>query len=62
MADETPPQTPRKGGRPIAREPGSRVMTWLPASEHDRLIREAERRDESVSGLVRRILLQRRSR
>jgi len=62
MADETPPPPPRKGGRPPAREPRAVVSTWLPASEHDRLIREAVRRDESLSSLVRRILTQRRPR
>jgi hypothetical protein len=63
MADDTaPPSLPRKGGRPPAREPGSSVSTWLPTREHDRLIREALRRDESLSALVRRILTSRRGR
>ncbi len=54
MADEPP--TPRKGGRPPAREPGAIVSTWLPASDHDRLLRLAARRDETLSALVRRLL------
>ncbi len=46
----------RKRGRPRASEPGSAVMTWLPASEHQRLIKLAEKRGESVSSTVRLLL------
>jgi len=61
MADDELPQPPRKkGGRPRNPEPGARVSTWMPASEHDRLCRLALQRDESVSSLVRRILTARR--
>lgn len=43
----------KKGGRPRAIEPGSKVSTWLPAREHDRLIQEAARRGASVSEVLR---------
>jgi hypothetical protein len=56
MPDDATSPPPRKAGRPPAREPGSRVTAWIPASEHDRLIRDATRRNESISGFVRRIL------
>lgn len=46
----------RRGGRPRAEEPGSRVSVWLPASTHDRLIKLANQKDVSVSSLVRTLL------
>lgn len=51
--------TPKdKRGRPKAQEPGSAVMTWLKASEHDQLVRLAKEQDQSVSALVRDLLKQ----
>ena len=47
-----------KRGRPKAQEPGSAVMTWLKASEHDQLVRLAKERDQSVSAMVRDLLKQ----
>jgi hypothetical protein len=47
---------PRKRGRPRSAEPGSAVTTWLPASEHDRLVKLAQHRGESVSSVVRLLL------
>jgi hypothetical protein len=47
---------PRRPGRPRKAEPGSAVMTWIPASEHDRLIQLAKMRGESVSTTVRLLL------
>lgn len=44
---------PRPRGRPRASEPHTAVSTWLPASEHDRLIRRANREGLSLSSLVR---------
>jgi hypothetical protein len=49
----------RKGGRPRSGEPKTSVSTWIPAREHDRLIRLAHQRDQSVSQTVRQLLLQR---
>jgi hypothetical protein len=46
----------REPGRPPLDEKGSSVSTWLPASQHDRLIRLANERDQSVSALVRQLL------
>ena len=51
----------RRGGRPRAAEPRSVVSTWVPAREHDALIREAQRREISVSALVRERLTVTRS-
>ncbi len=47
---------PSRRGRPRSVEPGSRVTTWLPASDHDRLVKLAELRGESVSSTVRLLL------
>jgi hypothetical protein len=54
MAETKGPPRPR--GRPPVEDPGSPVMTWIPSSEHDRLIRIAQARDVSVSSLVRELL------
>jgi hypothetical protein len=51
---------PKKPGRPQNEEPGSRVSTWLPASQHDQLVRMAKQRDVSVSAVVRSLLTHRR--
>jgi len=53
-ADPPVPKRPR--GRPRNAEPGRKVMTWLTAREHDRLIRVALKHDMSVSEVVRRVL------
>jgi hypothetical protein len=52
MADDTP-----KRGRPKSDEPSTAILTWMPASHHDRLIEMAKQREISVSGLVRQILV-----
>ena len=49
----------RRPGRPRADVPRAAVTTWLPATDHDRLIRIANRRGVSVSELVRGILTRR---
>ena len=43
-------------GRPRNAEPSSSVSTWLPAHEHDVLIRRARAEEISVSALVRRLV------
>ena len=48
---------PPRRGRPPADQPGSTVCTWLPASYHDRLIQLANQREQSVSSLVRSLLI-----
>ncbi len=48
---------PRRRGRPRASEPGSAVMTWLPQSDHDRLVKLAQIRGETVSSVVRSLLM-----
>lgn len=49
----------RKPGRPKSDEPKTAVMTWISAQEHDRLIRLANQREQSVSQTVRQLLRQR---
>jgi hypothetical protein len=46
----------RRRGRPKSAEPGSTVSTWLPVSDHDRLVRIANRREMSVSEYVGTVL------
>jgi hypothetical protein len=45
-----------RGGRPRAPDPHTRVSTWLPERDYDRLVQLAKRRDQSVSSLVRSLL------
>ncbi len=47
----------RRRGRPRSSEPGATVCTWLPPDAHDKLIRIANRREKSVSALVRELLI-----
>lgn len=46
----------RKRGRPKVSEPRSTVSTWIPASQHDKLIKLAKQREVSVSCLVRALI------
>jgi hypothetical protein len=46
----------QRGGRPRASEPKTSVCAWLPASDHDRLIRIAESEAVSVSKYVGEIV------
>jgi hypothetical protein len=45
------------GGRPNAPEPGTRLSTWVPASYHNQLARVARERDQTVSSLVRQLII-----
>lgn len=47
----------RKRGRPRAIEEHSKLSTWVPAAQHDRLIAIARARDVSVSSLVKRAVV-----
>lgn len=47
----------RRPGRPRSRQPGSRVSTWITQAHHDRLCQIAQRRGESVSSLLRRVIV-----
>jgi hypothetical protein len=47
----------RRGGRPRSADPSVTVMTRLPSEQYDRLIKMASRREETVSALVRQILM-----
>jgi len=50
-------RTVRKRGRPKVTEESIRVSTWLPLPMVDKLIRVAQSRDESISKLVRSLLM-----
>lgn len=47
---------PRRRGRPPAEEPKSTISAWIPAAQHDQLVRIAHQRGESVSQVVRTIV------
>jgi hypothetical protein len=49
--------TGRKRGRPRVPDPQERLSTRLPSSRYDLLVKEAARQDQSMSGLVRQILM-----
>ncbi len=51
------PPVERRRGRPRMDEPGSAVTTWLRPDEHDRLIKLANAREQTVSSLVRSLLI-----
>lgn len=58
ISDNRPASVPeRRRGRPRVLETSAAVTTWLPAKEHDRLIRIANEHEISVSALVRRVLI-----
>lgn len=52
-----PIQERRGRGRPRVDEPLSPVSTRVPASYHDRLVKLANQRDQSVSETVRQLLI-----
>jgi hypothetical protein len=49
-----PPRRPR--GRPRATDPYAHLTTWVPTPVYDELVRRANARGDSVSGLVRTLL------
>jgi hypothetical protein len=51
------PARPRRRGRQPAEVPSVRVSTWLPIPYTDQLIRLAKERDQSISALVRSLLM-----
>jgi hypothetical protein len=58
MDDAKKPAAPKRGpGRPrVEQRSGSAVMVWVPVGYHDRLIKTANARGQSVSALVRQLL------
>ena len=48
---------PRRRGRPRVEEPQRTVCIRIPADRYDRLVSLAVKRDESMSSVVRQILL-----
>lgn len=57
MSDQNPENRPPRRGRPRAAEPLERVSTRLPIPAFNRLCELAKERDESVSMVVRRLLI-----
>ncbi len=55
--DEKDDKLTRPRGRPRVETPLERVSTRLPTPEYDRLVRLANRRDQSVSSLIRQLLV-----
>ena len=56
---DAPPERPnRRGGRPRLPpgQEGSAVSVWLHPAEHDKLIALANRREQSISAVVRDLL------
>jgi len=53
----TEPKPPRGPGRPRKDEPLSPVTTWVSPAVHDRLLRLARQQDQSVSGVLRNVLI-----
>jgi hypothetical protein len=49
-------QKRNKPGRPKAAEQGAKLSTWVPTSQYDRLLKLANAREQSISGLVRDLL------
>jgi hypothetical protein len=52
-----PPKPPRGPGRPRKDAPLSPVTAWVPPAVHDRLLRLAKQHDQSVSGVLRTVLV-----
>lgn len=46
----------RRRGRPRVEQPQERLSTRLPTPEYDRLVKLAQKRDQSLSSLVRDLL------
>ena len=57
---EPEPETARhRGGRPrCAEETCSSLSIWIPLSAHDRIVRLANQRRQSVSGYMRDVLIE----
>jgi hypothetical protein len=55
------PREPRRRGRPRIVERGMRVCTWISERDFDQLSRVASQRHESVSSLIRRVVILRMS-
>ena len=54
------PEEPTKPrGRPRAEETSTTLTTWVPAHEYDRLVKLANRQDQSLSAFVRQWLKKR---
>lgn len=51
------PEQPKPRGRPRSDEPGTSVSAWVRPSEYDRLVKMANQREQSVSALVRSLLI-----
>lgn len=58
MADDTSAPPKSKGGRPRVEQPLSApVSAWVRPNEYERLVKMAHLRDQTVSALVRSLLI-----
>ncbi len=58
MSDPHHKAMPARGpGRPRQEIPLTSLTTWIPPVLHDRLMQIAQQRDQSVSSLVRQVLI-----
>ena len=53
--DELKDAKPR--GRPASEEPHTTVTAYIPVSQYDRIVKLANKRDQSVSSLVKQLLV-----
>lgn len=59
MSEQTEPSLVIVGarrGRPRVEEPRVSVSSWIPESQYDKLVRLANKREQSVSSLVKDLL------
>lgn len=56
-ADKVKPEAPRGRGRPRCNEPSTALSAWVKTSEYDRLVALANKRETSVSALVRQLIV-----
>lgn len=57
MAKEPVDSASRPRGRPTVEERGVPLTSWVKVSEYDKLCRLAQKRDQTVSSLVRSMLI-----
>jgi hypothetical protein len=57
MSETQEANPPTRRGRPRAEEPMTTLSTRVPTAAYDRLVRIANMRNESVSSLVRSLLV-----
>jgi len=56
VSGDTSPELLKRRGRPRVLGSRSSVSTWIPATDHDALIRAAQQRGVSVSAVLRGLI------